>query len=118
MALHDIHIHVRPNGRRPFTEYVDALRRSGDSASANRITRAVRDLEKLGSQDLVRLRKAEKMNDVWQLRSGSHRIFYAWDAGSQKYIILHGFRKRTARAPTRELQRAERLMREYVRSNS
>ena len=116
--MYDIHVHTRPNGRSPFKEYVAKLRRTGDSASANRITRAVRDLENLGSQDLVRLKKAEKMNDVWQLRSGSHRIFYAWDAGSQKYVILHGFRKRAARTPTRELQRAERLMREYARSNS
>ena len=115
MAAYEVHIYVRPNGRCPFTEYVQGVSRSGDSASVDRIARVVRDLENLGSQQMVRLRKAEKMNDVWQLRPGPHRIFYAWDADNQRYVILHGFRKQTARTPRRELQRAERLLREYYK---
>ena len=111
--MYDVHLHTRRNGRCPFSEYMESIQRSGDSAGLKQVTRAVRDLENLGSQHLVRLRKAEKMNDVWQLRVGSHRVFYFWDHPRQRYVVLHGFRKRTARTPRRELQRAERLMREY-----
>jgi phage-related protein len=116
--MFDIHIHVRPNGRCPFTEYVESIRRSGGLASATRITRVVEALEDMGSQALVSLRRSEKMNDVWQLRSGPHRIFYFWDRSNRRYVILNGFRKRTERTPRREIQRAERLMQEYFRFDS
>ena len=63
---------------------------------------------------MVRQRNAEKMNDVWQLRAGSHRIFYAWDAVHEQYVLLNGFRKQSERTLRRELRRAERLLQEYL----
>ena len=116
MTAYDVHYHVRPNGGCPFTEYMETLRRYGSTRDVERINAAVDDLREYGSQRSVRLRRAEKMNDVWQIRSGSHRVFYFWDRSSQRYILLQGYRKQSSRTPRRELQRAERLMREYYRS--
>ena len=93
MAAYDVHAHVRPNGRCPFIDYVESIRRSGSVRDAERINAAVDDLREYGSQRSVRLRRAEKMNDVWQIRSGSHRVFYFWDRSSQRYVLLQGYRK-------------------------
>ena len=111
--MYSIHFHIRPNGRCPFTEYMEDLRHTGSVVIQERVSATVDDLREYGSQRLVQMRKAEKMNDVWQLRAGSQRVFYFWDASKRRYVILHGFRKQSARTPRRELQRAERLMREH-----
>ena len=114
--MYRIHLHVRPNGRRPFIEYLENLQRSGSLKDADKISATVDDLSAHGSQRLARLRKAEKMNGVWQLRCGAHRVFYFWDRTRRAYVVLSAFRKRTARTPRAEIQRAERLMREYYGS--
>ena len=71
-------------------------------------------LRESGSDELVKMRRAEKMNDVWQLRSGAHRIFYFWHAAAQRYVILNGFRKKTRKTPQQELERAENLRLEHL----
>ena len=63
---------------------------------------------------LVKMQLAEKMNDVWQLRVGVHRVFYFWHGDAQRYVMLNGFRKQTRRTPPAELQRAEALRVEHL----
>ena len=56
------------------------------------------------------------MNDVWQLRSGRHRLFYFWDDILSRYVILNGFLKQSRQTPRGELLRAERLRTDYYRN--
>jgi len=78
---------------------------------------AVEQLKKAGAQELVRIELAEKMNDVWQLRPQPHRIFFFFDPGRQRYILLHGYRKKSRKTPSSEIEIAERLRTEYYRSD-
>ena len=61
------------------------------------------------------MRLATKMNDVWELRVGRHRVFYFLDADTGRYVILNGFLKQTRKTPPQELQRAENLLAEHLR---
>lgn len=47
---------------------------------------------------------------IWELRPGDHRLFYA-QAG-HTFIILHAYRKKTDKAPEREIATAERRLAE------
>jgi len=93
---------------------VEEVRLSGKKAEAAKIDATLSDLLEWGSPVLVTMKKAEKMNDVWQLRSGKHRVFYFWDAHSETYVILHGFRKTTRKTPPHQLARAESLVDTYL----
>jgi phage-related protein len=57
---------------------------------------------------------AEKMNGVWQLRPGHHRIFYFWHAQAGRYVLLNGFRKKSNKTPRKELTKAETLRAEHL----
>ena len=111
--MFDITLHVRPNGSCPYDEYVRSVYTSGKKTEAAAIRALVDRLALLGSQRLVAIQKAEKMNDVWELRRGQHRIFYFWHAAGHTYVLLNGFRKKSRKAPPRELRRAENLMDEH-----
>ena len=107
--------YIRPNGSCPFEEYIQGLLRNGDKTGAVKVQAAADWLGNLGLQDMMRLRKAEVMNDVSQLRPVPHRIFFFWDGSARKYILLHGFRKKSNQTPRRELRHAENLRDEYFR---
>ena len=70
-------LHVRPNGSCPYDEYVMSVFQSGRKQEAAKIRATVDRLIQSGSDGLVKLQRAEKMNDVWQLRIVRHRVFYA-----------------------------------------
>ncbi|MYA51673.1 MAG: hypothetical protein F4185_02670 [Chloroflexi bacterium] len=112
--MYPVVFHQRPNGAIPYEEYVRSVYHAGQKAEAARIRAFVERLGQEGSQRLVARRWAEKMNDVWQLRPGQHRIFYFWRTGAERYVILNGYRKRSRRTPRTELARAESLWAEHL----
>ena len=106
--------HIRPNGSCPYDEYVKSVFQSGKKQEAAKIRATVDRLMQSGSDGLVKLQRAEKMNDVWQLRVGMHRVFYFWHGPARAYVILNGFRKQSRKTPPAELQRAEALRVEHL----
>ena len=112
--MYDFDFHIRPTGSCPYDEYVKGVFQSGTKQEAAKIRAAVDRLQQSGSYGLTKMRLAEKMNDVWQLRVGVHRVFYFWHADARRYVILNGFRKQSRKTPTAELQRAESLRIEHL----
>ena len=113
-AMYRLVFHRRPNGAVPYEEYVRSVYHAGLKIEAARIRAMVDRLGQEGTQRLVVRRWSEKMNDVWQLRAGQHRIFYFWHSEAERYVILNGFRKRSRRTPRPELERAESLRVEHL----
>lgn len=112
--MHDLDFHIRPNGSCPYDEYVQSVFYSGKKKEAAKIRATVDRLKELGSASLVAMKLAEKMNDVWQLRVGAHRLFYFWHVDARRYVMLSGFRKKTPKTPPSELERAEALRVEHL----
>ena len=47
--------------------------------------------------------------DLWELRAGAARLFYFLHAG-RRFIVLHGYRKKSSKTPKKELATAQRRM--------
>ena len=112
----DIEFHTRTNGSCPYDEYVNDVLRGGSKQEAAKIRAVVDQLGVSGSAVLARMQRATKMNDVWELRVGRHRVFYFLDADTGNYVILNGFLKQSPKTPPQELQRAENLRAEHLRT--
>ena len=66
--MFDVHLYTRRNGRCPAREYIAELIGSGRQRDAGRIDGLISQPGMVGSQELISARRAEKMNDLWQLR--------------------------------------------------
>lgn len=115
LAVYELEFHIRSNSSCPYNEYVTSVFQSGAKQEAAKIRATVERLKQCGSAALVKISRAEKMNDVWQLRVRAHRIFYFWHGAASRYVILNAFRKQTRKTPFGELQKAETLRFEYLR---
>ena len=51
--------------------------------------------------------------DLWELRAGAGRVFYFIFRG-RRCILLHGYRKKTQRAPRREIEVARRRQESWL----
>jgi phage-related protein len=49
---------------------------------------------------------------LWELRAGAGRLFCFMDTG-ERFILLHAYRKKSQKAPRREIDTALRRMREF-----
>jgi phage-related protein len=50
---------------------------------------------------------------LWELRAGSTRVFYFAYVG-RRFILLHGYRKRSQKAPKREIETALRRRADFL----
>ena len=50
---------------------------------------------------------------LWELRAGAGRLFYAAHAG-QRFIVLHGHRKKGRKAPRNEIETALRRWSDFL----
>lgn len=50
---------------------------------------------------------------LWELRPGDNRFFYCLQDG-KRFVILHGFRKKTMQTPEKEIQTALRRIKELL----
>jgi phage-related protein len=111
--MYTIVAHVRPNRDCPYSDYLEEIKRSGAKKDEAKILHAVERLRERGAQELAQIALAKKMNDVWELRPKSHRIFFFFDSGQQTYVLLQGYRKKSQKTPSNEIEMAERLRTEY-----
>ena len=51
--------------------------------------------------------------DIWELRPGNNRVLYFYCAGDA-FILLHHFRKKTMKTPSREIRRAKAERDDYL----
>ncbi|HED37675.1 MAG TPA: type II toxin-antitoxin system RelE/ParE family toxin [Ignavibacteria bacterium] len=70
-------------------------------------------------------KKLKSSDGIFEFRETDHKYFYRllafWDnSKSDKTLILstHGFDKKTNKTPKREIQKAERLKKDYFKKNS
>jgi len=86
--------------------------------------------EKTRSKVIYNMRKAQVVNDnelfkklnknVWEFRTlynkTYYRLFAFWDKTNKKKTIVistHGIEKKTAKTPSKEIAKTERIMKEY-----
>jgi phage-related protein len=90
-------------GRKPAEEFLDTLT-AAETAEALRLLRLLREY---GIQ--LGMPHARPIGGMWELRPGPNRFFYVAVRG-RRFVILHGYRKRSQAAPQRELETAQRRL--------
>lgn len=95
-------------GRSPILEFFDDLPFI-DQAKIYNAFRLLREFGNALGMPLARHGEGK----LWELRPGGVRLFYFASIGKQ-FVILHGYRKRSNKAPEREIALALRRMAELL----
>ncbi|QVI35035.1 addiction module toxin RelE [Lacticaseibacillus chiayiensis] len=103
----------RPNGHDEFKEWLYAL----PEKDAAKLLRVIEETEKNGMLVAQRLNWAKKISsNLYEIRnnvaSKIQRTLY-FHVTDNRYIITHGFTKKTNQTPTAEKKHAEELRKEW-----
>jgi phage-related protein len=104
-----VEFYVDDRGLIPAYEFINSLSPREHAAAMREIDLLVRYGTSL---TMPYVRHIE--GSLWELRPGSIRLFYFLYTGNT-FIILHGYRKKGDKAPTREIDTAMRRMNEFER---
>ncbi len=93
-------------GKNPALEYINSL----PPRDKVKVSNVLRLLEEFGTAlAMPHARRIE--GKLWELRPGDNRLFYCLHDG-KRFVILHGFRKKTMQTPEKEIQTALQRMKE------
>ena len=105
--------YLRRNDECPYSEFRADIANTLKPKQDAEMDALVVKLGAEGSAKLQEIRKADKLNDIWELRPGRFRVLYFFDNVHQHYVLLQGFRKQTRKAPQLEVRRAEGMRNDY-----
>lgn len=109
-----VEFYTEASGHCPVQEFLDGLPVKDNA----RIVRAMNLLEKFGLTLRAPYVKHLTNYDLWELRvqagRNDYRVFYFAYTG-QRFVMLHGLRKKTQKTPPRDLEVAQRRMKEFLR---
>lgn len=95
-------------GKSPPLEFIDSL----PAMEQAKVRNALRLLKEFGVE--MGMPHAKSVGEkVWELRPGGVRLFY-FAYIDREFVILHGYRKQSQKAPDRELEIARRRMKELL----
>ena len=95
-------------GKSPPLDYINGLS-PRDRVKVNNVLRL---LEEFGT--VLGMPHARRIEGrLWELRPGDNRLFYFLSSG-RRFVILHGFRKKTMQTPQKEIETALRRMNELL----
>lgn len=112
--MYDIEIYEDRNGRSDIQEYIKKLQQSKNKSSrvkVNKIISYIRILQERGlSIGEPYIKHLE--SDIWELRPLRDRILFAY-FNDNKFILLNIFMKQTKKTPKKEIEKAEKLLKDY-----
>ena len=101
-----VEFYVDARGRSPVAEFLNALSIAERVEARN----ALRLLQEFGTLlGMPHARPLTGHRKLWELRAGPDRLLY-FAFIDRRFVILHGFRKRTQKTPASEIEIAERRM--------
>ncbi|NLN70679.1 MAG: type II toxin-antitoxin system RelE/ParE family toxin [Chloroflexi bacterium] len=104
----NIVFYVDHRGKCPPREFIEEL----PVMEQAKIRNILRLLQEFGS-NLSMPHARQIKGKLWGLRPGGVRLFYFAYIG-QQFVILHGYRKQSQKAPDREIKIAMRRMQELM----
>ncbi len=102
-----LRFYLSPSGANPVRKHLDSLNRD----EAARVFAAIRYIEANGLDGSVVARQIR--GKLWEIKVSSQRVFYVVINGPVM-ILLHAYSKQSQKAPTREIEIAERRMKEVT----
>ncbi len=113
--MYSIRFYRDKNGNEPLREYLTKLSKKQDKDSRININK-IRDYVKalsLYGKELGEPYIKHLDGEIWELRPLKNRIlFFGYDG--KNFILLNHFIKKTQKTPKREIEKAKRLMNDYL----
>lgn len=105
--------YTRPNGHNEFLEFYNNL----PLKDQQKLLATINRIEKDGLLIAQRLELVKKLDyEIYEIRSkhsnNIQRALY-FHVNHNKYVVTHGFTKKTQKTPSREIQRAKVIKKEY-----
>jgi phage-related protein len=114
--MFEIVFYATESGKQPVRQFLLSLRHKKDKHSINerkKIAEYIQNLLNYGTQ--IGEPYVKKIDgDLWELRPLHNRIFFFCWTGT-KFVFLHHFVKKTKKTPPKEIEYANRNMRNYIR---
>ncbi len=95
---------------------VDQFLASLDQKTRRKIIYNIRKAQVINDNDLFK----KLNNNVWEFRTlynkTYYRLFAFWDKTDKRETVVistHGIEKKTAKTPSREIEKTERIMKQY-----
>lgn len=103
-----IEFYTDRRGRSPVMQYIEEL----TTSEQVKVRNAMRLLEEFGPE--LHMPHAKQINgNIWELRPGGSRLFY-FLYFEKTFVILHGYKKETQKAPKQEIDLAIKRMKELI----
>lgn len=105
---------TRPDGSSEFDVFLESL----PPKDRAKLIAVLAKTEQYGMQVAIRQLWVKKLtNGIFELRSrhagNIQRALYFHEVGN-RYLITHGFTKKTDKTPKAEIEKAQRIMKEYL----
>lgn len=113
--MYNIKIYEGKNGKSEVKEYIKSLRKSNNKNSKikfNKIISYIRMLKQNGLELGIPYMK-HLVDNIWELRPLRDRILLTY-LENNEFILLTIFMKKTQKTPKREIEKAKRLLRDYI----
>ena len=103
----------RPNGHNEFEEFMESL----PIKDFQKLHAVITSIEEFSILTAIQQEWVKKLNsEIYEIRSkvstNIQRVLYFHESNN-KYIITHGFTKKTQKTPTREINHAITIKKEY-----
>ncbi len=106
-----IKVYESINGDKPVEEFIKSL----EEKARLKVSKTLDLLEEFGLEGAYPHCKKLTGSSLWELRilgADSIRIFYVTITGKM-FLLLHGFKKKTQKTPTKEISIAQKRLDEY-----
>jgi len=113
--MYSVNFYKDASGNEPVREYLDGLVVKNNKESRIKLNKIL-DYVKILSMHGTRAGEPYMkhiIGDIWELRPRRDRVFFFfWSGGS--FILLHHFVKKSNKTPQREIDQAERNMKDFI----
>lgn len=115
--MYDIVVYETESGNAPLKKFLNSLAQDGDQKQLAQINAYISRLESFGMDINNEFPESVKRirDEIFELRPGKNRIFFFGITKENKFVLLHGFKKKTRKTPKSEIQRAEKEWKDYIR---
>ncbi len=113
--MYQIEIYENKNGESEIEDYIQNLRRNQNKNNNIKFTKIIAYIRMLRENGLALgipyVKHLE--GEIWELRPLRNRILFAY-IKNDKFVLLNMFVKKMQKTPKKEIEKAKRLLKDYI----
>lgn len=118
--MYEIEVYRTESGNAPLKKYMQDIldKRHGETEYA-KIQLFIDHLQEYGLaiNDYFPRSMKHLRDKIYELRPDNNRVLFFYQNGEGKFVLLHGFQKKTQKTPPKEIDKAIAEYKDYIRRN-